>query len=141
MGSVTDSLNKRKIEAANTKSNEVQTQKETEDPQSARGLEDHWEEFSEPEEELEALKRIAAAEVELMKKFENRKLKGAEMESPSTTGMEKENGNRSIHVEYSQEMEKFMNEEFDKLSRNKNVDWNYSLQGWKITPEKKEIQK
>ena len=54
--------------------------------------------------------------------MKKRKFKGEEIESPSTTGMEKENGDRSIQVEYSQDMEKFMNEEFDKLSRNKNVE-------------------
>ena len=45
------------------KSKKTKIKEEIYDPKSTRGLEDHWEEFSNSEEELEALKLIAAAEV------------------------------------------------------------------------------
>ena len=42
---------------------------EEDDRKSTRGIEDHWEEFSDSEEEREALKLIAEAEVELLKEY------------------------------------------------------------------------
>jgi hypothetical protein len=41
-----------------------QNNHETDEKQSARELEDHWEEFLDPEEELEEMKQIAPAEEE-----------------------------------------------------------------------------
>jgi hypothetical protein len=42
---------------------------EEDNKKSTKGVEEHWEEFSDPEEEREALKLIAEAEVELLKEY------------------------------------------------------------------------
>ena len=125
---MTRDLENMKIEDDKIKSNKANTMEEIDDPKSTRGLEDHWEEFSESEEELEALQLIAAAEVELLKEYENnqmtsRSMEGPNtrgMESPNTRGMEEANGGLTIQEEHGQEMETVMNEEFDKLSESMN---------------------
>ena len=48
----------------------------------------YWEEFSDSEEELEALKLIAAAEVELLKEYEDKQMTSRSMLGPNTRGME-----------------------------------------------------
>ena len=59
--------------------------KEKEEPNSTRGLDDYWQDFSDSEEELEALELLAKAEEQLMLEFEKRKQmrgqSGMEMES------------------------------------------------------------
>ena len=55
--------------------------KEKEEPKSTRGLDDYWQDFSDSEEELEALELLAKAEEEVMLEYEQRK------EMPGQSGM------------------------------------------------------
>ena len=86
----------------------------------------YWEEFSDSEEELEALKLIAAADVELLKEYKDKQMTSRSMEGPNTRGMESPNTrgmeefNGKLSIQEEQEMENIMNEQFDMLSESMN---------------------
>ena len=51
----------------------AERRKEGDEPRSTNGQEDYWQDFSDSEEELEALELLAKAEEELMLEFKKRK--------------------------------------------------------------------
>ena len=78
---------------------QTNTQMEKDDQQSTRGLDDHWEDFSDSEDELEALKLITEAEEELMKEYENNNNPIKVMEPPSTRGIDEADEDNSSQEE------------------------------------------
>ena len=106
-----------------TKPAEDSNQDEEQERSNARGLEEHWEDFSNPEEENEMMIQIAAAERELMEKCEEGQLHEEErVEEGKTSRLEEDKSSLAVEMtttnpehDEDPELDKILNEEFDKL--------------------------
>ena len=106
-----------------TKPAEDSNQDEEQESSNARGLEEHWKDFSNPEEENEMMIQIAAAERELMEKCEEGQLHEEErVEEGKTSRLEEDKSSLAVEMtttnpehDKDQELDKILNEEFDKL--------------------------